>query len=188
MKKGTKHSKEAIEKMRIIKLGKKHTEESKKKMGLSHLGNKSRLGQKLSEETKKKVSLAMKGRKITWAQKIGIANKGQVRSIEQRLKMRGKNNGSWKGGITPINKLLRRSKDFKNWQEAVFKRDNWTCQECNERGGKLHPDHIKPFAYYPELRFELTNGRTLCKECHMKTDTWGGGAKKYNKQSCQIFL
>lgn len=75
--------------------------------------------------------------------------------------------------ITPENKRLRRSKEFANWRKAVFERDNYTCQICYVRGGVLHPDHIKQFAYYPELRFELSNGRTLCESCHRKTETWG---------------
>jgi hypothetical protein len=43
---------------------------------------------------------------------------------------------------------------------------------CEKRGGELHADHIKQFAYYPTLRFVLDNGRTLCKECHKQTDTY----------------
>lgn len=39
-------------------------------------------------------------------------------------------------------------------------------------GRKQSQDHIKPFAYYPDLRFELSNGRTLCIDCHKKTDTY----------------
>ena len=41
MRKGTRHSPEAIEKMRLIKLGKKHTEEWKKQNGLRNTGKKS---------------------------------------------------------------------------------------------------------------------------------------------------
>lgn len=81
---------------------------------------------------------------------------------------RGSKGNNWKGGVTPINKLLRSGAKFKNWRNEVFKRDNWTCQECKRRGGELHPDHIKPFAEFPELRFDVDNGRTLCKECHQK--------------------
>ena len=86
----------------------------------------------------------------------------------------GKNNSNWKGGITPINKAIRNSLEYEAWRTKVFERDLYTCQECGQVGGYLHADHIKPFALYPDLRFELTNGRTLCINCHRQTDTWGG--------------
>jgi len=82
-------------------------------------------------------------------------------------------NPNWKGGVTPINNLLRRTREYKIWQELVLKRDNYTCVLCSQRGGELHVDHIKPFSLFPELRFELSNGRTLCKKCHENTDTYG---------------
>ena len=89
----------------------------------------------------------------------------------------GKNNPNWKGGIAPINKKIRTSLEYKLWRKAIFERDNYTCQECNARNGNgetitLNADHIKPFAFFPELRFELTNGRTLCVPCHKKTNTY----------------
>lgn len=59
------------------------------------------------------------------------------------------------------------------WRKAVFDRDDYTCQICKERGGKLNADHIKPFKYFPELRYDINNGRTLCVPCHRKTDTYG---------------
>lgn len=89
----------------------------------------------------------------------------------------GENSINWKGGITPINEKLRRTNEYKKWREDVYKRDNYTCQSCGIRGGKLAADHIKPFALYPELRTVLNNGRTLCINCHFKTDTYGGKKK-----------
>ena len=77
-----------------------------------------------------------------------------------------------------LNRRIRYSKKMKLWRLGVFARDDYTCQNCGARNGNgkaviLHADHIKPFALFPELRFELSNGRTLCVSCHKKTDTFG---------------
>lgn len=86
----------------------------------------------------------------------------------------GEKHWNWKGGKSSVNNKIRSSLEYKQWREAVFARDDWTCQFCGKRGGQtLHADHIKPFAYYPELRLELSNGRTLCVPCHKTTDTYG---------------
>lgn len=80
----------------------------------------------------------------------------------------GINSGSWKGGVTPIHERIRKSKEYILWRTAVFTRDDYSCTKCGEKGGKLNADHIKPFALYPELRFAIDNGQTLCKKCHTK--------------------
>ena len=101
---------------------------------------------------------------------------GKSRSLEARKKasisMRGSNNPAWKGGITGKNKTLRRSLEYRLWRESVFKRDNFTCIWCGKHGVELNADHIKQFAYFPELRFAIDNGRTLCIPCHKTTDTF----------------
>ena len=84
----------------------------------------------------------------------------------------GINSKFWKGGITPLNQKIRGSVEYRLWRESVFKRDKYTCVWCGEVGGKLNADHIKPFAYYPELRFAIDNGRTLCVECHKTTESY----------------
>lgn len=154
----------------------------------------SRKGIKHTEETKKKMSLAMKGKpkpnsktKELWKNPnyknhMSEAHKGKKQSdetIEKRVsKFRGKNHHFWKGGVTPINERIRKSKEYKIWRTAVFERDNYTCIWCGSRSGygkaiELNADHIKPFSLFPELRFAIDNGRTLCKSCHKKTSTYG---------------
>lgn len=70
-------------------------------------------------------------------------------------------------GLTPLDKRIRKSTKWEKWRNKVFERDNHICQICGERGGKLHPNHIKKFSDYPELRFGLENGITLCEKCHI---------------------
>jgi hypothetical protein len=82
-------------------------------------------------------------------------------------------------GISTENEKLRRGTRYKAWRSAVFKRDDHTCQECGVRGGTLNADHIKPFAVFPEGRFEVSNGRTLCRDCHLQTPTFGRKALAY---------
>lgn len=76
------------------------------------------------------------------------------------------NNPNWKGGISTENQLIRESVRGRDWREAIYKRDGYTCQECGKVGSVLNAHHIKPFAKYPEHRFDINNGITLCKQCH----------------------
>lgn len=85
----------------------------------------------------------------------------------------GERSPHWKGGITPQNVLARTSLSAKEWRAAVMERDDFTCQQCGQRGGDLHAHHVKPFSKYPDLRWELSNGQTLCVACHRKTPTYG---------------
>ena len=91
---------------------------------------------------------------------------------------KGENNNFWRGGKTPKILALRMSLKYKIWRRAVFERDNYKCVICGYKGNKLNADHIKPFCDYPELRFVIDNGRTLCVSCHKTTDTFGRKAIK----------
>lgn len=65
----------------------------------------------------------------------------------------------------------RNTVEYKEWREAVYKRDNYTCRHCGQRGGRLQADHVLSWATHPALRFTLSNGQTLCVDCHAKKDS-----------------
>lgn len=128
-------------------------------------------GYKMSDEHKRKIGEANK-----------ISRKGQRPSDEVLEKIRkantnnpkrmGKNHWNWKGGISPERKRLYFSPEYKLWRKSVFERDNYICVWCGAKGD-IQADHIKPWSLYPELRFAIDNGRTLCVKCHRTTDTYG---------------
>lgn len=154
----------------------------------------------LTEESKRKIGVAVKERnKGQWITKNCITcsinflcTKGRergyctkkcaydspLRSIEIRNRMMGFLNPNWKGGVTPINIGVRMTAEYRAWRESVFQRDNYTCVLCFQKGGVLNADHIKTFAHNPTLRFSLDNGRTLCIDCHRKTENYGSRANQ----------
>ena len=169
--------------------GFKMSETHKKNLSLSQKGR------KLTPEHRLKLSNAHKGVKLgeSHKQRIGEGGKGikkpfSKKHIENLSKAHigvqaKEKHYNWKGVITPINQVIRHSLEYKLWRTAVFERDNYTCVWCGARSGKgesvvLNADHIKRFADYPELRFAIDNGRTLCKPCHLTTDTLGRGKSK----------
>lgn len=98
------------------------------------------------------------------------------------VSIKGDKSPNWKGGISLKNENIRTSLEYSRWRKQVFRRDKYTCIICGDnKGGNLNADHIKPFSLFPELRLELDNGRTLCKECHHKY----GAKVNYKKEIIQ---
>jgi hypothetical protein len=97
---------------------------------------------------------------------------------QTKLGKRKENTNNWKGGKIPERNTAMARDDYKQWRKSIFQQDNYTCQICLIRGGNLEADHIKEWCNYPELRYNLDNGRTLCKDCHKQTDNYGHKAKR----------
>ena len=73
---------------------------------------------------------------------------------------------NWKGGITEATARLRQTPEYHEWRRKVYARDRWTCQNCGDKTRNLVAHHLKSFRDFPEFRFEVSNGITLCRPCH----------------------
>lgn len=173
-KRNNPHSLEHRYRISLANSGKKRTPEMVERMRTIGKNSNARFwkGKKLSPEHRKKLSEAHKGIKLP-----------KERRIAQSERQKGENSHLWRGGLTDLNTKIRNGVEYKLWREAVFERDNYTCVWCGARSGNgktvvLNADHIKPFAHFPELRFAIDNGRTLCVSCHRTTNTFAGRSKK----------
>lgn len=157
--------------MRFTK-GSNHSDQTKKKISEKNRGRISpmkgkkstRIGYKHSKETIEKIKKGNIGKKLSQETK----NKIKIAKLE--LFSRTVHH-RYKGGIT-----RDKHGNYKSrlWRAKVFERDNWTCQTCHLRGVYLEAHHIKSWAHYPDFRYELNNGVTLCLPCHKLTDNYKG--------------
>jgi 5-methylcytosine-specific restriction endonuclease McrA len=139
--------------------------------------NKGKKMQPHSQEAKDKISESLK---LQWANGVrilpkGLTMKGHHWKVKDTSKMSesrtGEKNWRW---ITDRTIALERhqeknSLDWKQWRMEVFSRDKYTCQECGDSGVYIEPHHIVPLRSDRSKIFEVTNGITLCRPCHMKT-------------------
>ncbi len=206
---GKKSSKKTIEKLKGNTYAKGHIPKVKGKtfkevygekrtQKINQMRNKSRRNNNklwVSENTKNKISKKLKGRKKTPFTKnhrhnLSKAHVGYIPSKKTREKISNSHTGEKKftGFKRPKNKRIRGSSKFKRWRNAVFTRDDYTCQNpnchyCkNKKGGMtLHPHHKKRFskilkehnitsiyeAFCCIPLWDISNGITYCKNFHI---------------------
>jgi len=135
---------------------------------LKHLTDKaSKLGLKKDKETfNRSRVMSHEGRiRVSNARKIEGAFKGVNNPMFNSHRV-GKLNPNWKGGITSEKRKIMNGDEYKQWRQAVFERDNYTCQCCGRQTHNNEAHHLDNFADYEEQRFDINNGITLCKQCH----------------------
>lgn len=164
--KGHQHSPEILKKLSLANMGKIHlqswnagltkeTDERVAKMASKKRGVKTaprlhRRGIRVSQNTEFKKGLVPKG------------------GFSTRFK-KGANHPLWKNGVTSENEKIRKSGEYKNWRIAVYRRDGFCCQICKKHCDKKNivAHHKNSFSLYPQSRFVVEEGITLCRRCHL---------------------
>lgn len=160
--------------------------EYREHMSKAHLGIKM---PPFTQEHKDKIRKTLTGVKHT-QERIENFKKG-IAGLP-RLHQRGEKSRFWKGGRTTLRVAIKNLLEYHFWRSNVFQRDDFTCQVCETRGGKIQAHHIKAFylildennittlqeARECEELWDLSNGITLCRKCHFKTPNYGRARKK----------
>ncbi len=86
-------------------------------------------------------------------------NRGRIQS--------GENHPGWKGGIgAQKHEHKRMHTKAKEWRESIFEKDGYACVVCEKSKPRIHAHHIFGWAKFPELRYDIDNGMTMCVKHH----------------------
>jgi hypothetical protein len=133
-------------------------------------GDRTRIGAKASEETRERLRVSHLGQK-PWC--TGKHVKINDALDKWRATYRKDKHYNWKGGISGDERTTKQRR-YKEWRDSVFRRDDWTCRGCGVRGIYLEAHHVKAWARYPAFRYQVSNGLSLCRDCHAKTGNYRG--------------
>lgn len=104
-----------------------------------------------------------------------------LENLQKAARMRrgvyvGPKNPNWRGGKSGTHGRGRAA--HTEWKAAVLERAGHQCERCGVKNGfececcsqvvRLHAHHIKSYAQYTELRYDIDNGEALCPSCHHK--------------------
>lgn len=133
-------------------------------------------------------------------QDISLLFKNKKRP-EHSERMKFKGNPRFIDGRTSLYSLIKNLQEYKQWRKAIYERDNYICQDCYIKGNgrNLEAHHKKWFAVilneflrqYSQFSpiedketlvrlaisykdfWDVNNGKTLCRKCHIKTKNYG---------------
>ena len=137
------------------------------------LGNQYAKGHKLSQAQKEVIRQRMLGNTQGFKKNKSSWNKGTKGLMNTWNKGKktpqntGQNHWKWKGGVKNRDIHSLYNPKYVEWRNSVFSRDKWKCRIADENcRGQLEAHHILAWRDYPELRYAMKNGITLCHHHH----------------------
>lgn len=129
------------------------------------LGNKGKIR---TLETRLKISNSTKG--ISKPEKLGVSWGKHTEEAKHKISLAfsGENHPLWIADRSKLAKKQERNDSaYREWRKNIRNSDNWKCRMLNKDcKGKLVAHHILPWSKFPELRYEVNNGITLCHFHH----------------------
>jgi hypothetical protein len=128
-----------------------------------------RVQQQNAEKRKISADLRERLRAKALGRKASPETRAKLSEVLKDRSPKGERHYKWKGG-KPWKRFAEPR--YIEWRTAVLERDAYVCQHCHRRCRKyergLAAHHVKPYATYPELRYDVANGITLCRQCHLQ--------------------
>ena len=79
----------------------------------------------------------------------------------------GELNPNYNPNLTQEDREDRRCQQgYTEWERQVKEQANFTCDCCEQRGGKLCSHHLDGYNWCKERRIDIVNGVCLCESCH----------------------
>lgn len=124
----------------------------------------------IAPDVRARIGQSLTGRKSTSSTKF----------VKNDPRIMGVANPRWRGGNRDDINLLRSSSEYKEWSIKVKAKYNHTCLNCGTKSRVIEAHHIYPLRYYPEKGYDVENGITLCKSCHISIENRREGRNKYS--------
>lgn len=104
---------------------------------------------------------------------------GSVNGKASAHKLRGSLSHLYKPNLSAQDREDRRNLvEVRQWRRSVFERDQYTCAVCGVRGREMNAHHLNSWAEFPEQRFDVANGVTLCRPHHKEFHDHMGGERR----------
>jgi len=100
--------------------------------------------------------------------------------------IKGENHYNYNHELTEDERKDREQSLYNEWRKSVYERDGYRCV-CCDSNRNLHAHHIYSYHSHPELRVDIDNGITLCKDCHYEFHKQFG-FKNSTKEQLEEFL
>ncbi len=126
-------------------------------------------GKKMSDSFKEKISLIVLEQWKNGIKRSGMKGKHHSEKTKQKQSIAHLKEKSWRWNPNrdEVRYDRRNDPEYKQWRKEVFKRDRYKCKINNDDcDGRMEAHHILPWKDYPEERYNINNGITLCQAHH----------------------